>query len=351
MSDENSTFDPYHKWLGIPPQEQPPHHYRLLGIAAFESDVDVIESAAEQRMAHVRARQTGAYGALTQKLLNEISAASTLLLDAQRKRAYDDNLRASLPAKSMRPHVPVAKPLSQPPQFQSTSAVRTSQNSRPASRHLIVGICAVGALGLMAAAVVAGLAFQRNGENPVASANQKSASSRRDGVASTAPNSSAMPGQPPLSTTSDVDTDGNRTTPPQDPEIEAPVPTPPEASSECPLPDRQQASDPCALEAARDAAIADGDVEAALKAVDAIIAEEQGDPFAAKMAALQRMSAPTDATAHAEQLVLLAEGAVASDRLDALRPYIGLVLLAARRSDNPAMIRRATVCALKCQEE
>ena len=25
-------FDPYRKWLGIPPQEQPPNHYRLLGI-------------------------------------------------------------------------------------------------------------------------------------------------------------------------------------------------------------------------------------------------------------------------------------------------------------------------------
>lgn len=23
-------FDPYHKWLGIPPKDQPPNHYRLL---------------------------------------------------------------------------------------------------------------------------------------------------------------------------------------------------------------------------------------------------------------------------------------------------------------------------------
>ena len=26
------SFDPYHKWLGIPPEDQPPHHYRLLGV-------------------------------------------------------------------------------------------------------------------------------------------------------------------------------------------------------------------------------------------------------------------------------------------------------------------------------
>jgi hypothetical protein len=29
-------FDPYHVWLGIPPHEQPPNHYRLLGIAPLD---------------------------------------------------------------------------------------------------------------------------------------------------------------------------------------------------------------------------------------------------------------------------------------------------------------------------
>ena len=42
MSD---AFDPYHRWLGIPPDEQPPHHYRLLGINAFETDPEVIRDA------------------------------------------------------------------------------------------------------------------------------------------------------------------------------------------------------------------------------------------------------------------------------------------------------------------
>ena len=31
-------FDPDHKWLGIPPKDQPPNHYRLLGLDLFESD-------------------------------------------------------------------------------------------------------------------------------------------------------------------------------------------------------------------------------------------------------------------------------------------------------------------------
>ena len=34
----SSGFDPYHKWLGIPPQDQPPNHYRLLGVELFETD-------------------------------------------------------------------------------------------------------------------------------------------------------------------------------------------------------------------------------------------------------------------------------------------------------------------------
>ena len=40
------TIDPYHKWLGISPKDQPPDHYRLLGIDRFESDPEVISSAA-----------------------------------------------------------------------------------------------------------------------------------------------------------------------------------------------------------------------------------------------------------------------------------------------------------------
>ena len=41
-------FDPYHRWLGIRPEEQPADHYRLLGLARFEDDVEVIRDAAER---------------------------------------------------------------------------------------------------------------------------------------------------------------------------------------------------------------------------------------------------------------------------------------------------------------
>ena len=40
-----TKFDPYHRWLGIPPEEQPAHFYRLLGIKALEDNADVIEGS------------------------------------------------------------------------------------------------------------------------------------------------------------------------------------------------------------------------------------------------------------------------------------------------------------------
>ena len=52
-------FDPYFKWLGIAPDEQPPNHYRLLGIHEFEHDADVIANTADQRMAYLRTFQMG----------------------------------------------------------------------------------------------------------------------------------------------------------------------------------------------------------------------------------------------------------------------------------------------------
>ena len=82
----DQAFDPYRKWLGIPVTDQPPHHYRLLGIELFESDLDVISNAADGRMAQVKSFQTGKYGAVSQRILNEIAGAKICLLDPQKKK-------------------------------------------------------------------------------------------------------------------------------------------------------------------------------------------------------------------------------------------------------------------------
>ena len=90
------TFDPYHTWLGIPPNEQPPHHYRLLGLQPFENKREVIESAVARQSAYLRTLQLGPRVALTQRLLNEVSAAKICLLVPEKKTAYDKALRKKL---------------------------------------------------------------------------------------------------------------------------------------------------------------------------------------------------------------------------------------------------------------
>jgi len=91
-----SSFDAYHKWLGIPPEDQPAHHYRLLGVEPFESDPDVIVIAADGRMAQLKHFQTGKYSKLSQALLNEIAAAKVCLLNPEKREEYDDDLRQRL---------------------------------------------------------------------------------------------------------------------------------------------------------------------------------------------------------------------------------------------------------------
>jgi serine/threonine-protein kinase len=98
-------FDPYHKWLAITPQEQPPDHYRLLGISRFETDPDVIANAADQRMIHLRGFQTGPHAADSQRLLNEVAAARVTLIDPRRRAGYDALLRSAAPA-DVEPHDP-----------------------------------------------------------------------------------------------------------------------------------------------------------------------------------------------------------------------------------------------------
>lgn len=95
----SEPFDPYRKWLGIPPKDQPPNHYRLLGIAHFEDDPDVIENAATRQLAHVRTFQSGKHSALSQKILNELTTAKLCLLHPSKRAAYNEQLWAQLAAE------------------------------------------------------------------------------------------------------------------------------------------------------------------------------------------------------------------------------------------------------------
>jgi hypothetical protein len=91
-----AEFDPYRIWLGIPPHEQPPNYYRLLGLTLFESDRDAIANAADRQMAHLRTFQGGKNSAVSQKILNEVAAARICLLDPKKREQYNAVLRGNV---------------------------------------------------------------------------------------------------------------------------------------------------------------------------------------------------------------------------------------------------------------
>ena len=124
-----ADFDPYRKWLGIQPGA-PINHYRLLGIALFESDPEVISNAADRQMVHVRTYQGGQHSQWSQKILNKLSTARVCLLSPEKKTQYDVGLRREISARRPpavllpRPLAPLADPV--PP-----SSSQTPQTTGP----------------------------------------------------------------------------------------------------------------------------------------------------------------------------------------------------------------------------
>ena len=96
------SFDAYLNWLGIPPHEQPPNFYRLLGVVLFESNPEVIQQAADRQSLHVGSFQAGPQGEMCQQLMNEIAMAQFCLLNPQQKAAYDGQLYESLAQRGER---------------------------------------------------------------------------------------------------------------------------------------------------------------------------------------------------------------------------------------------------------
>jgi len=102
-------FDPYYKWLGIPPAEQPANHYRLLGLKLWESDPEVIANAADRQMAHVKTYALGQYSDTSQQILDELARAKVCLLNPAAKARYDTQL-----GRERRPLVQIDSPSVQP---------------------------------------------------------------------------------------------------------------------------------------------------------------------------------------------------------------------------------------------
>ena len=159
----SEAFDPYLKWFGIPLKDHPVNHYRLLAIEVFEADPEVIENAADQRMAHLKRFNTGKHSALAEKLLNEVAAARVCLLNPAKKATYDDGLRQQLArhdsaAQEAMPVTP--PPIAEKPAYENVADFLTPLETAPsraahvAKRKDTPWIMVVAVVAALAAVVV-----------------------------------------------------------------------------------------------------------------------------------------------------------------------------------------------------
>ena len=114
-------FNPYHQWLAIPEGVQAPNHYELLGLCVGEGSAELIGSAVEQRSRCLEPFLDGVQGILARRLLNEIAAARSCLLDPHAKADYDRQLQCGKGARGGErslppcPAQPQLRPRSGPP--------------------------------------------------------------------------------------------------------------------------------------------------------------------------------------------------------------------------------------------
>lgn len=90
------SFDSYHKWLGIPPDQQPPHYYQLLGISVNELDTEVIQTAAQRQRASIEDHLHGAHHREASQLIYEIEEAELTLLSPELREDYNKRVKLVL---------------------------------------------------------------------------------------------------------------------------------------------------------------------------------------------------------------------------------------------------------------
>ena len=128
-------FDPYHIWLAIPPEDQPPDHYRLLGVKAFESQC---RRAGERR--RPAAWRTSALSRRASTRPNRKNCSTSwpppglCLLNPEKRQAYDRELKAKLAAEKPAPPAPPS-PAAPAPDQPGTQAA----GHRPAARRAACG--------------------------------------------------------------------------------------------------------------------------------------------------------------------------------------------------------------------
>jgi len=132
MAKTSSDFDAYFVLLGIPPEQQPPTHYRLLDVQDFEADIEVIDRGYERRMAYLHMIKSGDHLDAAEELKGELARARLCLLSTDKKRVYDEILREHL---AQHDSEPVAAPADSYPE--ETDATVQGDSSSPVEEQAI----------------------------------------------------------------------------------------------------------------------------------------------------------------------------------------------------------------------
>ena len=378
MSD---TFDPYEKWLGISRSEQPPSHYRLLGVPYLASDADLIANAADQRMIYLRTFRTSELCDLAERLLGEVAAARSCLLDPRRKAAYDLKLanesriapapaipgvqavqdgrkvKRPMPLGAVVPDVaPAAVPPSPPPPPPPASNVASptaqmsdalgslvtdsqrsvrrptapkKKSAMPLGWLISLAIGGVGVVGL-------GLFFKLRGGDPSELTDAAHTQTTTTGVSPTGPAS-----------------DNRQTAPahqPTAPPKQLVVADPPVARAPVLTPAERAAA--LAWELKR---VAQSDNLARALAIARELAELEGQDSLSSQAELftayvGRTSSPLAMKQIVNEAGPLVRAAVKADRADVAQPCAVQALVAARRLDDPDAIRASTILVLEARK-
>ncbi len=149
---EQKGFDPYHRWLAIPPGQRPPTHYQLLGISPDETDVEVIHAAALRQSAYVRNFQAGQHADEASRVLSELAEARAVLTDAARRKEYDARLGPQAAHEKRSNQLVTVEPLRErPSEARRLREVRRLRRAGSWLVPVVVGVGLLAATGSMAA--------------------------------------------------------------------------------------------------------------------------------------------------------------------------------------------------------
>ena len=377
-------FDPYYKWLAIPPTEQPPNHYRLLGVPLFTSDPDVLENAADQRMAHLRSFQTGRYSQESQRLLNEVAAARICLLNESKRAEYDARLRRELPvampAPQAAPRPVLAKailvspppshlsppPLASPPVATESPLPRIQ--SRPTKRKKphspiidVIKQLSASVTGLFGGYLILGFIspnwdhFHLFHRAPVIETKQREPIAKPDQVKPVV-NPPAVPAKQFVTENPTSKQTEPTTVPPRDkpqlPTVPLPQPTAEELAEKAAAEQQQRLEQ---LKADCDAAIAAGKITQAFK-LSAEFAQLSGlDPREEKLRVINELRKtdhpPAETFILTGAMLAQARDALANNQKPLATEHATVALQLARKTTDQDLIRQATKMILEIQQQ